>query len=210
MVEPLRGVRRLRGVRSLLGAATICLTLAVPGQAFAGPSLDMIATLAASATTVINDGDVTANERVAKLQALIGGVLDRENMAKALLGRYWRRASEHEQAQLAVLLERYLINAYAGQVDALEGEVKFVVDDERAIGDRTIVGTRVIRPSGPDVIVDWQVENVEDRAVVTDIVVEGVSLVVSQRASFASVIRQQGGIPGLIKLLEEKVGSAAG
>ena len=202
--------QRQFSMRRLLGAAAICVAIAGPGSAFAGPSRDMITDLAAAATTVINDGEVTASERVVKLQGLIGGVLDRENMAKALLGRYWRRASADEQTQLAALLERYLINAYAGQVDALEGEVKFVVDDERVSGDRTIVGTRVVRPNGPDVLVDWQVESVDGRAVVTDIVVEGVSLVVSQRASFASVIRQQGGIPGLIKLLEQKVGSAAG
>lgn len=200
-------------MRRLLAALTIASALlapvVLPGMASAGPAQDMIEELATSASIVINDSDVSAGERVSKLQGLISNVLDREHMAKALLGRYWRRASGDEQAQLGILLERYLINAYAGQVDALDGEVTFVVDNERESGKRILVGSRVVRPNNPDVKVDWQVETVDGEPIVTDIIVEGVSLVVSQRASFSSVIRQQGGIPGLISLLEKKVGPAS-
>ena len=58
--------------------------------------------------------------------------------------------------------------------------------------------------------VAWQVETVNGKAVVTDIVVEGVSLVVSQRADFASIIRSQGGLDGLIKLAEAESGRLTG
>jgi len=74
------------------------------------------------------------------------------------------------------------------------------------IGDRTVVDSKVLRPGSPPVSVAWQVETVNDKAVVTDIIVEGISLVVSQRADFASIIRSQGGLDGLIKLLKQKVG----
>ncbi len=125
-------------------------------------------------------------------------------MAKSLLGRYWRRATPSQQTALVPLLDVYLIDVYAGRVDSIDGHVSFKVDGERELAGRTLVDSRVVRQDQPDVLVSWQVEIVDDRQVVTDIIVEGVSLIVSQRAEFASVIRQQGGLDGLVALLRER------
>ena len=52
-----------------------------------------------------------------------------------------------------------------------------------------------------------QIEAIGGKPVITDIIIEGVSLVVSQRADFSSIIRQQGGLDGLIGLLRQKLAS---
>ena len=184
----------------------LCFVLAPP-PASAGPAQDMIENLARSAEPILNDRDIVGAERAERLQALVGAVLNRDQMARSLMGRYWHRATDAQRAELSKLLERYLIDVYASRVDAFDGEISFAVDGERALADRTLVETRVIRAGEPSVSVVWQVEDVEGRPTVTDILVEGVSLIVSQRADFASVIRNQGGIDGLIGLLRKKVGS---
>lgn len=193
-------------MRRTFGAIWICcVTLLAAPAAVAGPAQDMIAELAASAEVVLNDRSLARDVRADRLRETLGKVVDKQGMARSLLGRYWRRADAGQQRTLVDLLETYLVDVYAGRVDAIDGQIDFAISGERALGERTMVDTQVLRPNGPPVDVTWQVETTGGRSVVTDIVVEGVSLIVSQRAEFASVIRQQGGIDGLIGLLEKKV-----
>jgi len=70
-----------------------------------------------------------------------------------------------------------------------------------------LVDTQVVRPNAPNIDVSWQIEAIGGKPVITDIIIEGVSLVVSQRADFSSIIRQQGGLDGLIGLLRQKLAS---
>ena len=176
------------------------------GVAYAGPPADLIQRLADRAAPILNDDSLAAPERANRMRDVLRAAMDRQKMAPALLGRYWRRANAGQQAELTDLLEAYLVNSYASRVDSIDGDVSFSVGGERDLGDRVMVDSQVIRPSGPPVSVTWQVEDGSNGPAVTDIVVEGVSLIVSQRADFASVIRQQGGIDGLIRLLQQKVG----
>ena len=193
----------------LLLAGLVLFSMAVLAfaQAKAGVERDLIAGLAGEAEPLLNDRSIPPAERTKKLRSIIGSVFDSRQMVQLMLGRYWRRADERQRAELVTLMETYLIDVYAGRVDSIDGQVKFDVGTERTIGERTVVDTQVLRPGSPPVSVAWQVETVNGKVVVTDIVVEGVSLVVSQRADFASIIRSQGGLDGLIKLLKQKVGS---
>ena len=193
----------------LLSAGLVAFSLAILAMApaEAGVERDLIAGLAGEAEPVLNDKSIASAERTKKLRSILSAVFDSRQMAQSMLGRYWRRADNVQRAELAALMETYLIDVYAGRMDSINGQVRFEVGDEKVIGNRTIVDSKVQRPGSPPVSVVWQVETVNSRAVVTDIVVEGVSLVVSQRADFASIIRSQGGLDGLIKLLKQKVGS---
>jgi len=184
----------------------VVFAFAAPDGAHAGPSRDLIEKLAADATPVLNDRGLESGERASRIRAILGGVMDREAMAPAIIGRYWRRATPEQRSDLTDLLEAYLVHSYASRMDSIEGQVAFEIGGERPIGARTMVDTRVIRPSAPPVAVSWQVESVGGQPKVTDIVIEGVSMVVSQRDDFSSVIRQQGGIDGLIGLLRQRVG----
>lgn len=192
----------------ILFASLVVISLAVLtlSPAKAGVERDLIAGLAGEAEPVLNDKSIANAERTKKLRTVLSSVFDSQQMAQSMLGRYWRQADAGQRTELVGLMETYLIDVYAGRMNSIDGQVKFVIGGERAAGSRTLIDSEVHRPGSPPVSVAWQVETVNDKAVVTDIVVEGVSLVVSQRADFASIIRSQGSLDGLIKLLKQKVG----
>lgn len=191
---------------ALIGAVLCCLSAA---PALAGSERDLITNLANQAEPVLNNKSLSEGERAEALRGILRKVFDRKQMAKAMLGRYWRRASSTQKTALVGLMESYLIDVYAGRVSSIEGHVKFQIDGDRDLGNRTLVDTQVLRPPSPPVIVAWQVETVGNRPVVTDIIVEGISLIVSQRADFASIVRSRGGLDGLIDLLRKKVKTAS-
>ena len=70
------------------------------------------------------------------------------------------------------------------------------------------VSTVISKPGSQPTSVDYEMEKAPDGWKVFDISVEGVSMVMSYRGTFASQV-QQDGIDGLIKTLTEKNANAA-
>ena len=64
----------------------------------------------------------------------------------------------------------------------------FPKDDERAV-----VRSEVTRPGGDALTVDWSLQRREGRWRVVDIMVEGISMMVTQRSEFTAVIQREGG-----------------
>jgi len=62
-----------------------------------------------------------------------------------------------------------------------------------------------VRDGRPPIRVDWRVRNGEDQLKIIDVVVEGVSMLLTQRDEFASVIQRSGGnVEGLLARLRDK------
>ena len=77
----------------------------------------------------------------------------------------------------------------------------------------TVVRTQYIRPGGQPLPIEFHMRQTDKGWKVYDIVVEGVSLVMTYRSEFDAVVKQEG-IDGLIKRLAQKntpaaVGSSA-
>jgi phospholipid transport system substrate-binding protein len=53
-------------------------------------------------------------------------------------------------------------------------------------------------------MVDWRVRKADGRFKIVDVHVEGVSMALTEREEFGSVIQRKGGVAGLNKALEEK------
>jgi len=185
--------------------AAIACWVALPSLASAGPAFELVSALASNSTPVLNSRELSKTDRTERLQGIMEGLVDREQMAISMMGRHWRRANQSQKSELPILLEAYLIDVYVSRIESVNGTVSFSIQGERDLGKRTLVDTQIVRPNAPPIDVSWQIEDFEGKPVITDIIIEGVSLVVSQRADFSSIIRQQGGLDGLIGLLRQKL-----
>ena len=64
----------------------------------------------------------------------------------------------------------------------------------RAQNERDVLVNSILKQaSGPDVKVDWRVRQRNGKFRVVDIIVEGVSMALTQRSDFSSVIQRGGG-----------------
>ena len=99
-----------------------------------------------------------------------------------------------------------MVETYANRFVDYAGET-FKITGATPAGDSdTMVSTQVVRPSGPPVNVEWRVRSRDGSHKIIDVVVEGVSMGVTQRSEFASVIQSNGGrIAGLIDALRQRV-----
>jgi phospholipid transport system substrate-binding protein len=148
--------------------------------------------------------------RQARFRQLFHEDFDSRGIARFVLGRYWRSASEEEQQEFVKLFEDYVVFVYTARLANFGGET-FKIRGSRSEGDGVIVSTDVISPGNPSPLrIDWRLVADNSAYKINDVIVEGVSMTVTQRSEFASVVQRNGGrVGGLIALMREKTASAA-
>lgn len=189
------------------GACLVLALLLLSTPARAADPAAFIDRLATKAIPVLTDGSLPRAEREAQFRSLMNEGFDVRQIAQLVTGRYWRQASEEQKQELVQLLQDYLVQIYSARFTEYTN-VSLQVNGARPEAEGTLVYSTLVRPNAPPVSLDWRVEEADGRYIITDLVVEGVSMVITQRSEFASVIRQGGGqVQALIDVLRRKVGA---
>jgi phospholipid transport system substrate-binding protein len=196
--------------RSFLTAAFMLAAAGpgIPAAAAADPTA-MVSNLGSRALEVLGK-DATQSQRVARFRELLRQDFDVPGIARFVLGRYWNVATEEQRAEFVKLFEEYIALAYATRLAEYTGET-FKVTGSRPEADGAIVSSQIIRPAGAaPVKVDWRLTDRTGNYKISDVSVDGISMAVTQRSEFASVIQHNGGqVQSLIAMLRERTGAGA-
>ena len=167
-----------------------------------------VMTLTKDAIINLTGKNITYNQRQENLRTILKSYFDVSGIGKWVLGRYWRKASAAERKEYLSLFEDLLVNTYAARFKNYSNE-KVKLTGTASRGQTAIVKSVIERKGLNPVRVDWRVNFPDGEYKVFDIVVEGVSMIQTQRSEFSSVIRRNGGnISGLITMLKNKASSA--
>ncbi len=100
----------------------------------------------------------------------------------------------------------FIVKSYSKRFSSFAGEQLKIIDSRAAGEHDTIVFSTLVRPEGKPTRVSWRLRRYADDFKIIDVIVEGVSMLITQRDEFSSVIRKSGGeLDGLITLLQDKV-----
>jgi phospholipid transport system substrate-binding protein len=145
-------------------------------------------------------------QRVASFRQLFSADFDIPEISRFVLGPYGRMMPPQEQQEFMGLFSDYIARAYSTRLAPYAGS-PFRVTGERPYGGETVVTSQVFRPGGQPTDIDWHVTNSGGRYLVTDVVVGGVSMKVTQRDEFAAIIQRNGGRPeSLLAALRQQMG----
>ena len=155
------------------------------------------------------DGDGESQER--RMMAVIEGETNLNLLARMTLGRYWRQATARQRKVFADVFRRYLLQSFTSRLRRYAGtglgaiHDRFTITGTKKAGKNDVVVRSLIKPpSGAPLEVDWRLRSRDGRLYIIDLVVEGVSLLITQRSEFGSVVERIG-IDGLIGELETRV-----
>ncbi len=190
----------------------VCLVVAaiVAGSAAAvagspeGAASTFVRDLGDRAIGMLGSADTSLAKREAKLRALLRSRFDMRVMGRFALGRYWRRASAEQRRDYLDLFGEYVVSTYSAMLGGYAGETLTIVS-ETPLSNKidVLVNTRITRPSGPPVKATWRVRARDDDYRIIDVMIEGVSMVVTQRQQFSSVV-QRHGLDGLLETLRAR------
>jgi len=196
---------RIRSFLLVAGVAGLLLQ-AAPVLA-AESAADFIAQAGNSVLTLARDRSLSEAELKQRLGAIAEKDFDAPRIAKFVLGRYWRTASEAERQQFIQAFENYMVQVYASRFRQYGG-AQFKVTGERQDGQTSMVTTDIAQPNGQPAHVMWEVVQTPSGYKIIDVSIEGISQAVTYRQEFSSVIEQNGGrIAALTQQLRQKANS---
>lgn len=199
--------------RRLLAAIAAVGTLGAGLRAGrAQPSADqaraLIQDLGDQVLEILRDSSLSDDRKLDRLINLLDGPIDLDLVARLILGRHWRTASEAQRQEYLELFRDYALNFLASKLHLYRGQ-SYEVLDAQVISERdALVTTRILDNQGPPLKVDWRLRDRKGALVAIDVVVEGVSLIVTQRSEFGSVIERDG-FEGLLTELRQRIRQAA-
>ena len=197
--------------RSLLTGAFLALiaTIAAAPAARAQDAAAFVRNLGTQAIQVLGPS-VSPTARLQRFRELFSDDFDLRGIGQFVLGRYWNVATPQQQQEFLRLFHEYISQAYATRLSQYAGEPFRVTGVRVDPGSgETIVTSQIIRTNGSPVEVDWHLVGGSGAWRITDAYVAGVSMKVTQRDEFLSVIsRSPNGLDGLLAQLRQKVASA--
>ena len=155
---------------------------------------------------VLKNKELGKDDRVKALAALFLEGFDVRSIGLFVLGVYGHKASASERDDYLSVFKDYVVQTYAVRFNSYAGE-SFVVTKAAADGDiGAWVTTTIGKPGEEPTEVQWRVRKEDNGFKIIDVVVEGVSLLVTQRSEFASVLqRNNGNIASLTELMRGKI-----
>jgi len=159
--------------------------------------------LSQKAIDVLRDQSKSETERETIFRGLLKDGFDMGFIGRFVLGVNWRTASEQQRTEYQSLFNEYVLKTYTARLGGFTNE-EFKITGTQPAGKKDImVNSQVLRQDGPPVTADWRLRLVDGEPKIIDVVVEGVSMSISQRQEFASVVQSKG-IDGLIEMLRAR------
>jgi len=159
-----------------------------------------------------SDKDLAAGDRQKAVKLAEEKILphvDFEEATRLAVGRGWSQASPEQKKRLVSEFRNMLVRTYSNAISAYEGQTMKVLPSRVKPGESdATVRNQFIRPGGKPVLIDYSMRKTDKGWKVYDIVVEGVSLVLTYRSEFDAIVKQEG-IDALIKRLAAKNAPAA-
>jgi len=175
------------------------------------PEAAFIQSLGDKAIAILADKALTPEERSRQFREMLSHSFDLPVIARFVLGRNsWAAATPEQQKEYMGLFETLVVKTYSDRFALYTGE-GFKVRSSVPEGERdVIVNSDITHPDGSaPTTVSWRVRKKDGKIGILDVVVEGVSMSVTQRQEYASVIQRGGGdIGALLTLMRERVAVA--
>jgi len=144
-------------------------------------------------------------QRAAQLRQLFQADFDVPEIGRFVLGRYWNALTPQQQQEFMAVFEDFTAHAYAERLGQY-ANAPFKIIGSRAADGTTVVNSEIDRANGPPVKAEWHLADRGGRYVVTDVVLDGVSMKVTERSEFAGIIQRNNNRPeSIIAVLRQQL-----
>jgi len=181
--------------------AFLLVTFLAPGITHATEKTTGPLEMVRSASDAILDRVIADKEKITKNRAhvvdLINDLLiphiDDKTIAKRVLGKNWNNASATQQEKFTLQFRHYLVRFYAQVLLLYSGEkVEYSAVEKASQPDVRKVSSLISRAGEPPIEAAYRVELRDEIWKVTDIIVDGISLVQANQAQFKHMIARDG------------------
>jgi phospholipid transport system substrate-binding protein len=149
---------------------------------------------------------ISKEDKMNELKLIAKDTVDIGGIGLYTLGSFRKNLSENEKNEYSDLFERYFLKTFSSRLSEytnpkIEVSEKKVLNKNYTIVNSVLVGTS----ERPEVKIDWRIYTKNpNNPLIRDLIIEGLSLVRTQKEEFASILNSNNGdINSLFKVLEE-------
>ena len=142
-----------------------------------------------------NKNNLSKDQKIKKLKSIAAETVDIKGIGMYTLGSYRKTLSENQKKEYDTLFKQYFLKTFSSRLAEYsnpEIEVKFKKELNK---NYTMVSSILIATEQrPEVKIDWRIytKNPDDLKI-RDLIIEGLSLVRTQKEEFSSIIRSNDG-----------------
>jgi phospholipid transport system substrate-binding protein len=193
---------------ALVVALAVWLPVAPAAALDTKQAADFLANLQEKAASQLGDTSVSEAEKEQRFRELFNENFDVPAIGRFVIARYWRGASEADRAAFLEVFEDAMVQRFLPLLAENSSErfqIGSVTPDSNA-EDMAMIDSRIERSQGEPYRVAWRVREREGQFRILDIVAEGVSMAITLRSEYGTVLKNNGGqLPPLTEALREKV-----
>jgi len=138
-------------------------------------------------------------ERKARLKEVLQSRFDVATISRFALGKHWKQLNPAQQQEYQTLFAEMVVSMYAERFSTYSGQ-EFKVHETVPAEKDMLVKSSIIDPEGAkkDITVDWRVRQKDGQMQIVDVTIENVSMIITQRSEFDSLIQREGGNAAVI------------
>ena len=167
-----------------------------------------IESLGQEVLTKIAAKNITEKQRKKNFRELYTRAFDNNYISQFVLGRHWKKINKKTQEEFVKSFNEYLIMIYAPKFKGWSGKFKTI--DSQVENNMYVVAMQLVTNSNSptSLNLDWRMILKNKEFKILDVNIDGVSMLVTQRAEFSSVIKNNPhGVKGLIDRMKKKINS---
>ena len=173
--------------------------------AFEKKAENFISNTTSNAKKIILDNTLNKVDKKKQLEQLALNSVDVEGLAKYTLGEERKKINEKQLKEYVDIFTIFFTKNLSSKLTDYSDQEVQVTGSKKISDNYVLVNSKIIsKKDKQEILVDWRVFLINNKLVIRDLVVEGLSLARTQREEFASIVANKG-FAGLIQNLQEYI-----
>ena len=140
-------------------------------------------------------GNFTKKERIEKLKEIASETVDITGIGNYTLGSYRKNINDEQSKEYKLLFEQYFLKSFSSRLAEYSNPEIEVVSKKKINKNYTMVSSILVSTDQrPAVKIDWRIYTKDPKnPMIRDLIIEGLSLVRTQKEEFSSIIQNNDG-----------------
>ena len=158
-----------------------------------------------NAKSIILDSSLNENQKRTKLEKLALDAVDVAGLAKYTLGEEAKNLSDKQISEFVSTFKIFFSKNISNKLKDYSDQNVKVVGSKKISENYVLVDSKIVSTKDKqEISVEWRVFLIDNKLIIRDLVVEGLSLARTQREEFSSIIANKG-FAALIQSLKEYI-----
>ena len=182
---------------------SIVILISTSAIAFEEDAKKFVQNTTDEAKKIILDKSIQLDDKKKAIEKIAINFVDVDGLGKFTLGSERKNLNKEQLNKYTKTFRVFFAKNISSRLQNYSDQDIKVIGSKQISDNYVMVNSKMVsKKEGQEIAVDWRVFKINDKLVVRDLVVEGLSLAKTQRQEFSSILASKG-FDGLIKSLDE-------